>query len=236
MEKGNKYEAADPSMARVAMLNLTVAEILAELTDRDDADLPGQHLSFIRERAKYISSDGGEPKAMASAVTDTIASLLNFNDEADDGQVGAASVTLVAAAKFGSPNIVEAVLTDIELKFPLDIVTVSRRRTKRKTRNQVAIVEHLTQQGVIRSSDRRHEQLKQESDEKKRDSNAAVRTFGPESPKCASAGASPDNIDFDLQYNETILSHAGYSIGRFALTGGSSYARYHTTYGSPLVR
>jgi hypothetical protein len=161
MEKSNKYEAADPSIGRVAMPYLTVAEILAELTDRTDAELTVQLLAFTRERAKSVSSDGGELKATASAVTDTIASLLNFNDEADDGQLGAASVALVAAAKFGSPNIVEAVLTNIELKFPLDIVTVSRPRTKRKTRNQVAIVERLTQQGVIRSSDRRREQLKQ---------------------------------------------------------------------------
>jgi hypothetical protein len=46
MEKGNKYEAADPSIGRVAMPNLTVAEILAELTDRDDAELTVQLLVF----------------------------------------------------------------------------------------------------------------------------------------------------------------------------------------------
>jgi hypothetical protein len=41
-------------------------------------------------------------------------------------------------------------------------------------------------------------------------SNAAVQTLYPHSLKRASAGASPDNVEFDVQqYNETILSHAG---------------------------
>jgi hypothetical protein len=70
--------------------------------------------SFIHNRAKSVSSDVGEANASASAATDTIASLINSNDKADDEQVGVASVALVAAAKHGSPNIVEAVLTDID--------------------------------------------------------------------------------------------------------------------------
>jgi hypothetical protein len=95
-------------------------------------------IKFIHERAQSVSSDGGEAKATASAVTDTIASLLNSNDEADDEKVGAASVALVAAAKHSSLNTVEAVLTNIVVKIALDIVTVSRQGTQRKdaTRSQ----------------------------------------------------------------------------------------------------
>ena len=105
---------------------LTVNEMFAQLIAQDDAPVTIQLLCVLRKLNT------------ATAVTKTFASMVNGDGDADGKQGNAESVVLVAAAKHGCTNIVEAVLTDGNSEISLLII--EKAKSEAQKNNHVAIV------------------------------------------------------------------------------------------------
>jgi hypothetical protein len=112
------------------MQTLTVSDIFAQLIAEDDAPATIQLLCVLR-------------KLKAADISQTIASMVNGEANADGEQVNVESVVLVAAAKHGSPNIVEAVLTDGNSE--LASLIIHKAKIEAQKNNHAAIVERLAQ-------------------------------------------------------------------------------------------
>ena len=113
------------------MQTLTVNEMFTQLISQDDAPVMIQLLCVLR-------------KIMAAGVlSQTIASMVNGNADADAEQTNVESVVLVLAAKHGATNIVEAVVTDDNSK--ISSLIVDKAKSEAHKNNHAAIVERLTQ-------------------------------------------------------------------------------------------